>query len=177
MDADQSGFLVGDEIQAAVAKNKGGMVDLMKKFGKDPKDKLFMAFLDSNSDEHVSEKEFVDMVMYKGIDDKNITELKNVFNMILRDFDVDLTGTLSREELKTGINSKPEYVAVVKKHRDISNNKEAAKFWSDLDPNGDDVITEEEFVTATMWVVTDKDREEVFRHRGGEFVIAPVCGS
>ena len=82
--------------------------------------------------------------------------------MILRDFDTDLTGTLSKDELKTGINAKPEFVKVVKKHRDISNNKEAKKYWNDMDPNGDDVISEEEFVTATMWTVTDKDRDEVY---------------
>ena len=92
----------------------------------------------------------------------NFLQLKNIFTMILRDFDVDLTGTLSKEELKTGINSKPEYIKVIKKHRDISDNKEAKKYWNDMDPNDDDVITEEEFVTATMWVVTDKDRDEVW---------------
>ena len=40
---------------------------------------MLLSYLDANGDFHISMQEFVERLMYKGIDDKNVMELRNVY--------------------------------------------------------------------------------------------------
>ena len=85
--------------------------------------------------------------------------------MIQRDHDIDLTGHLNRQEMADGLVD-PKYAPTICKYRKILKDPNGrrgdetnvhwdtlAQYMHDLDPMQVDLITEDDFVTATLWNV------------------------